>query len=152
MKLRHAISLGGPALVLLAGLRVDLGATGFVRLDSAAHAWVGAPATPASYAGVARRTARRTTAVVAGSASASAAASQQQAAAAQQQAAAAQQEAAAAQQQAAASRLPLGTTVSALPSGCTTINISGADYFDCGGTYYRTAFQSGNVVYVVSQP
>ncbi len=145
MKLRHAISLGGSALVLLAGLRVDLGAPGLVRLDSAAHAWVGAPMTPASYAGVARRTARRTTAVVAGSASASAGASQQQAAAAQQ-------EAAAAQQQAAASRLPIGTTVSALPSGCTTINISGADYFDCGGTYYRTAFQSGNVVYVVSQP
>ena len=46
----------------------------------------------------------------------------------------------------------MGTTVSALPSGCTTLNIGGVDYCSCGGTYYRAAFQSNNVVYVVSEP
>ncbi len=163
-------------LALFAGLVVEAGAI------------VGAPMTPVSVAGVARRTARRTTAVVASSANASAsasaaasqqaaAASQQQAAAAQQQAAMAQQDAAMAQQQLAAAEaeaaaakqqaaaaqqeaamakqaatLPVGTTVSALPNGCSSINIGGVDYFNCAGTYYRVALQSGNVVYVVSQP
>jgi hypothetical protein len=158
MSAERVIGWSAAAFVALAGLGLDLGARGGVRLDSAAHAIVGAPLTPVSVAGVARRTTRRTV-VVASSASASAAASQQQAAAAQQQAAASQQQAAAAQQQAAAaqqqvaaSKLPVGTTVSALPSGCNTVNMSGADYFDCGGTYYRAAFQSNNIVYVVSQP
>lgn len=165
MSAKRIIGWSAAAFVGLACLGLDPDVRGGVRLDSAAHAIVGAPLTPVSYAGVARRTTRRTV-VVASSASASASASQQQAAAsqqqaaaaeqqaaaAQQQAAAAEQQAAAAQQQAAAAKLPVGTTVSALPSGCSTVNISGADYFNCGGTYYRAAFQSNNIVYVVSQP
>jgi hypothetical protein len=67
------------------------------------------------------------------------------------QAAAAQQQAAAAQK-AAASQLPVGTIVSGLPNGCSTVGISGVEYFVCGGTYYRAGFQSGNVVYIVSKP
>ena len=194
MNTKQLLLRSSVALALFAGLPFDPGSSLLPNLVPAAHAIVGAPLTPVSVAGVARRTARRTTAVVASSsaasasaASANAAASQQQAAAAQQQATAAQQQAAAAQQQAElaqqqqaaaeaeaaaakqqaaaaqeqaaqaqqaaqASKLPPGTTVSALPNGCTTINIGGVDYFNCAGTYYRAAFQSGNVVYVVSQP
>ena len=187
MTTRQLLLRAGAALALFAGLPFDPGSGLVPNLVPAAQAVVGAPMTPVSVAGVARRSARRTTAVVASSsaasanaASANAAASQQQAAAAQQQAATAQQQAAAAQQQAAQAEadaaaarqeaaaaqeqaaaaqsapkgatLPVGTTISALPSGCTSLNIGGVDYFNCGGMYLRPAFQSGNVVYVVSQP
>jgi hypothetical protein len=125
----------------------------------AAEAIVGRPGTPVSVAGVARRSVRRTTVVVASSASASAAsanaAAQQQAAAAQQQtaaanqaaaesaaaAASAQQAAAAAQQSAAAAQ---GTpALASLPPGRTP---AGGDY-NCGGAYYRPYFVSGTLVY-----
>jgi len=107
--------------------------------------------------GVRRRT-RRRTAVVVGSttaaATASAEASQQQAAAAEQQAAA-QQEAAAAQQQLAAAQAPsgvsVGTVVQTLPAGCKPVTVSGVAYQDCGGSFYKTAFQGNNLVYVVVQ-
>jgi len=113
--------------------------------------------------GVRRRT-RRRTAVVVGSttaaATASAEASQQQAAAAEQQAAAAQQEAAASQQQAAAAQqqlaaaqassgVPVGTVVQTLPAGCKPVTVSGVAYQDCGGSFYKTAFQGNNLVYAV---
>jgi len=108
--------------------------------------------------GVRRRT-RRRTAVVVGSttaaATASTEASQQQAAAAEQQAAAAQQEAAAAQQQLAAAQAPsgvsVGTVVQTLPAGCKPVTVSGVAYQDCGGSFYKTAFQGNNLVYVVVQ-
>jgi hypothetical protein len=177
MKVNALVLRCSVALVLLSGLRLPSAPS----LVQKAHAVVGLPATPASVAGVARRTTRRTVAVVGTStavaASTSAAASQQQAAAAQQQAAAAQQaaaqagaDAAAAEQRAAAAEaeasqarqqaaqaqqaaaLPPGTVVSALPAGCTTLNLGGVDYFNCAGTYYRAAFQSDHVVYVVSKP
>ena len=130
MKKKRDLSWKAVAFVLLAG--PGLGVPG---LEHAAEAIVGAPLTPVSAAGVARRTAVRSAS-----------------AAEQQQAAAAQQQAAAAQAQAAASKLPVGTTVSALPSGCTSAHVSGADYFNCGGTFYKPAYQSNNLVYVVSQP
>lgn len=110
-----------------------------------AEAVIGRPATPVTYAGVARRTTRR--AVYANNASTSAA--QQEAAAAQQQAAAAEQQAAAAQQQAAASQLPKGTVVTALPSGCQSTTVDGVSLFNCGGVMYQPTFQSNNLVYVV---
>jgi hypothetical protein len=53
---------------------------------------------------------------------------------------------------AAVSALPIGTIVSALPSGCSAITMSGVQYNNCGGVYYRSAFQGNNLVYVVSQP
>jgi hypothetical protein len=164
-------------LVVLSGLAFGPELSLVPGLISGSHAIVGAPRTPLSVAGVARRTAYRgavatTTAVAASSAAASqqATAAQQQAAVAQQQAAAAQQQAAAAEAEAAAAKheaeaakrdaaaakqagaLPPGTTVSALPSGCNTLNIAGVDYFNCAGTYYRVALQSNQVVYVVSVP
>jgi multidrug efflux pump subunit AcrA (membrane-fusion protein) len=91
------------------------------------------------------------------------AAAQQQAAAAQQQAAAAEKEAAAAKQQAAAAApppppaaagtpLPLGTVVSALPPGCVATPVGGAQYYYCGGNFYRAVFQGNQLVYVTTQP
>ncbi len=101
--------------------------------------------------GVRRRT-RRRTAVVVGSttaaATASAEASQQPAAPTPQQAAPAQQQAAAAQ---SASGVPVGTVASALPAGCTAVTVSGIQYQDCSGSFYKTAFQGNNLVYVVVQ-
>jgi hypothetical protein len=142
-------------LLYLAGVSPDAPA-GFTLLQEA-HAVVGAPLTPVSVAGVARRTTRR--AVVATSTTQAAAADtaavqQQQAATAQQQAATAQQQAATAQQQAAAASRPpgapaAGAVVSALPAGCKPVTQNGVEYQNCGGVYYRAAFQGNNLVYVV---
>jgi len=103
---------------------------------------------------------RRRTAVVAYSAGAAtasaAAASQEQAAAAQQQAAAAKQQAAAASPAppaaAAGQPLPVGTVVSALPSGCVSTPVGGVEYYYCGGNFYRAVFQGNQLVYVTAQP
>ena len=46
----------------------------------------------------------------------------------------------------------IGTIVAVLPDGCSTITMSGVQYNNCGGVYYRSAFQGNNLVYVVSQP
>jgi len=101
--------------------------------------------------GVRRRT-RRRTAVVVGSttaaATASAEASQQPAAPTPQEAAPAQQQAAAAQ---SASGVPVGTVVQALPTGCTAVTVSSTQYQDCAGSFYKTAFQGNNLIYVVVQ-
>jgi len=142
-------------LLYLAGVAPD--APLRLTLIREAHALVGAPATPMSVAGVARRsTVRAVSATAATTAAASqqqAATAQQQAATAQQQAATAQQQAATAQQQAAAARPPgappVGTVASALPAGCRPENRGGVEYQNCGGVYYRAAFQGNNLVYVV---
>lgn len=138
MKKQRTLPWTTAVLVLVAGFSLGVPLPVVPDLEQVAEAIVGAPLTPVSVAGVARRTAVRS----------ASAAEHQKAAAAQQQ----QQAAAAAQAQAAASRLPVGTTVSALPSGCTSVHVSDADYFNCGGTLYKPAYQSNNLVYVVSQP
>ena len=107
-----------------------VGTPGVPWTAAPAQAVVGAPLTPLGVAGVARRSAYR-----------GAATSSQQPPAA-----------AAPQEAAPASALPAGTIVGALPSGCTTVNLAGKDFFDCGGTLYSAGFRSGNVVYVVSEP
>ncbi|HOM11913.1 MAG TPA: hypothetical protein PLB41_01175 [Rubrivivax sp.] len=133
-----------------------------------AHALIGLPFSPLSFAGAARRTTRRVVAVDAGMATSAAAAAntqqsapaQQQAATAQQQAATAQQQQAVAQQQAAVaapqSRPPwapaIGTVVQSLPGGCTPTPRGGVEYDDCGGVFYRCAFQGNNLVHVVQNP
>jgi hypothetical protein len=142
-------------LLYLAGVAPD--APAGLTLLQEAQAVVGAPLTPVSAAGVARRTTRR--AVVATSTTQAAAADtaavqQQQAATAQQQAATAQQQAATAQQQQAAAARPpgapaAGAVVSALPAGCKPETSNGVEYQNCGGVYYRAAFQGNNLVYVV---
>lgn len=138
------------ALALAATLAdVDLAA---LRLPAAAHAIVGRPMTPVSYAGAARRTVRRT-----GRAYATVAATTAVTATAVSTTQAAGRAAQPPPPPAPAlpppgSSVPLGTIVTALPAGCVSTPIRGVNYFDCRGVYYRAAFQSNNLVYVVSQP
>ena len=127
---------------------------------------VGAPATPVSVAGVARRTTRRTAVVASSATAAAATTSAAQASAASAQASAAAASASAAQasaaqasaaQAAAAAQVPsgapaVGTVVTALPGGCTQVQKNGVAYSNCGGVYYRAAFQGESLVYVVQQP
>jgi len=147
-------------LLYLADIAPDAGWT----LMRDAHALIGAPATPLSGAGVARRTTRRVVAAESANTAATqkqqadtakqqAATASQQAATAKQQETTAKQQAAAAQAQAAAARPagapPVGTVVNTLPAGCKAETKSGVEYKNCGGVYYRAAFQSNNLVYVV---
>jgi membrane protein involved in colicin uptake len=167
--MRSQLSTRTPGLVSMVG---------FLCLGFAmeAAAIVGAPLTPVSVAGVARRTTRRvvvasaattsaatTSAATASAASANAAAQSAQASAAQAQSAAqasaaqaqaAQQQAQAAQAAAArpAGAPPVGSVVSALPAGCVSAPKGGVEYQNCGGVYYRAAFQGNNLVYVVEAP
>lgn len=109
-----------------------------------AHALIGAPLTPMSYAGVARRTTRRvvaTEATVATAATASAAA------------AAAQPKPPPPPPPQAAGPVAVGTVVPKLPPGCVATPIGGVEYYNCApGVYYRAAFQGNNLVYVAAQP
>ena len=126
-------------------------------------------ATAEAQVGGRRRRTRRRTAVIVGTsvhaadqqaaadqqvaaAEQEAAAAKQQAAEAEQRAAAAEQEAAAAQQQAGGEPLPVGTVVPKLPEGCTSKTVGGVEYHECGGNYYRAAFQENNLVYVTTAP
>ena len=149
-----AVTMALPMLYL-AGIAPD--APGGLTPLQDAHAVVGAPLTPVSAAGVARRTTRRVvvaeTSATQAAAASTAATQQQQAATAQQQAATAQQQAATAQQLATAARPPgapaIGTVVTTLPAGCKPETRDGVEYQNCGGVYYRAAFQGANLVYVV---
>jgi biotin carboxyl carrier protein len=156
MKISASLFVAGSVLLLAASEFIPMPGVGFI---GNAHAIIGAPRTPLSVAGVARRTAVRTTAVVttevAASSAAAASAASAQAAAASSQAAAAQ--AAAAKPPApapapSAGPLAVGTVVGKLPSGCVSAPVSGVEYYLCNGTYYRAAFQGNNLVYVVSKP
>jgi hypothetical protein len=120
-----------------------------IGLVADAHAIVGAPATPLSYAGVARRTAYRTTVAATSAAAATTAAAQQSAAAAK---AATPPPPPPAPPPPAAAPLPVGTVVTKLPTGCVSAPVSGIEYYLCGGNYYRAAFQGNNLVYVVQKP
>ncbi len=99
-----------------------------------ASAVIGRPLTPGSAAGVARRTTRRTVAI------------------SESTAAAATPPPQSAPQAATGAAVAVGTTVAALPAGCTSTTIAGVGYFNCAGTYYKPAYQSNNLVYVVTQP
>jgi hypothetical protein len=79
---------------------------------------VGRPLTPVSYAGVARRTARRTT-----------------------------YRTAAASSYYYGAPATYGYTTT-LPAGCTTVVRDGRSYRECGGSSYRPYYEGGNVVYV----
>lgn len=96
-----------------------------------------------------RRRSRRRGAAVGYAAGASAAHSQDAAAAQSQPAAAAPPPAA---PPPSYGDLPLGTVVSALPSGCTTETAGGVEYYHCGPNYFRAVFQGNNLVYVSADP
>jgi hypothetical protein len=112
-----------------------------LRFAGDAHAIIGAPLTPMSYAGVARRTTRRvvaTEATVATAATASAAAAQPKPPPPPPP---------------AAGPVPIGTVVQALPPGCAATPIGGVEYYNCApGVYYRAVFQGNNLVYVSAKP
>jgi hypothetical protein len=132
----------GSALAVLFGADLAPDSPLGLRFAGDAHALIGRPLTPVSYAGVARRTTRRvvaTEATVATAATASAAA------------------AAAAQPKPppppAAGPVPLGPVVQALPPGCAATPIGGVEYYNCApGVYYRAVFQGNNLVYVSAKP
>ena len=162
----HSSLVGKVLLVVLTVAMLDAIEVLPVSFIRPAHARIGRPITPVSYAGARRRTARRsvcaaTAVTVAASSAASSAASaqaaaEQQAAIAQQQAAVAQQQAAEAQRQAAAAQestpgiqLPAGTVLPSLPQGCESVTISGASYFHCGQTWMKPALSGGQIVYMV---
>jgi hypothetical protein len=110
---------------------------------SEAEAIIGRPITPISYAGVARRTTRRAVVMTNSAASASAAS----AAAVQQSPASPPSAPPPASQQ--HSPVPTGTIVQTLPEGCSSVVVDGVSYSDCGGVFYKAAFQEDNLVYVV---
>lgn len=150
------VLIGASSAAILLGA-IDTQAPLGIRLVSDAHAIIGLPFTPLSFAGVARRTAFRTMAWSGAAASASAAAAET--AATQQQAAAAAARPPApppppppAPTAAAEHPLPLGTVVNSLPAGCISTPVGGQDYFYCGGNFYRAAFQGSNLVYVTARP
>lgn len=116
-----------------------------IAIVSEAEGIVGAPLTPVSAAGVARRTTRRVVAREAAAVSTTAATTTAPAAGSQQAQATAQQ-------QAGPSKAPsvgIGTVVQTLPGGCTSVVVEGASYSDCAGVFYKAAFQGNNLVYVV---
>jgi hypothetical protein len=155
MKAILKIAMVGAALVGMFCADITAQAPLGVGFVPDAHAIIGLPFTPLSFAGVARRTAFRTMAY-AGAATASQAAAANAAAAnaAAANAAAARAAAAAAPPPpvAAGQPLPLGTIVHTLPAGCTSTPVGGVDYFYCGGNFYRAAFSGNNLVYVTAQP
>lgn len=142
--LKALVALTALPLLYLADVSPDA-ALGLTLIHEA-HAIVGAPLTPMSAAGVARRTTRRVVAAESAAVGAAAAATSQQAATAQKQQATAQQQAAAARPPGAPA---VGAVVNTLPAGCKPEVKSGVEYENCGGVYYRSAFQGNNLVYVV---
>jgi hypothetical protein len=146
-------------IVLAFLLFMSLLGLGFVNN---AEAIIGMPWTPLSFAGVARRSMYREAAwnaaamnaAAANAAAANAAAANAAAAnaAAANAAAASAAASAAAAQRSAGAAVPIGTMVPNLPSGCSSIVVSGVNYFNCAGVYYRAGFQGNNIVYIVSAP
>jgi hypothetical protein len=142
-----SLALGASLVALLA---VDLAPEAPLGLQLArdANAIIGAPLTPMSYAGVARRTTRRVVAVEA-TAATTAAASASAAAAAQPK----PPPPPAPPPAAPAGPVPIGTVVQSLPPGCVATPIGGVEYYNCApGVYYRAAFQGNNLVYVSARP
>jgi hypothetical protein len=152
MKKTFKLALLGVAAPALLIADVSFEAPLGLRIVRNAAAIVGAPLTPVSAAGVARRTTRRVVAVEATAATTAAASAQQQQQQQQQQKAQQQAAAAPAPPPPASGPLPVGTVVGALPPGCVSAPISGVEYYLCSGNYYRPAFQGNNLVYVVQKP
>lgn len=120
---RHKRALG--ALVVIAGLAVagELTGTGPLLLGGGeAHAVIGRPLTPMSYAGVARRTTRR--AAYTGAAVA-----------------------ATTPYVAAAPVVPTAGVVTALPGGCARADAAGGVYYQCGAARYQPYYYGSTLVY-----
>ena len=135
LRISSLLALG----LALWGIDVPLDGTSAPGIGRSAHAIVGAPLTPVSVAGVARRTTRRTVAVAGTAAVATTAAASSAAHASPPPAT-------------PAPAVPVGTVVTALPGGCGPATVNGVSYSYCNGVYYRAGFQGNNVIYVVAQP
>jgi hypothetical protein len=133
------------ALFLMFLLSIDFTAqtSQKVTLVKEAQAIIGMPFTPVSAAGVARRTTRRVVATEAAVATTTAATATAAAAASAPEPAALPPAAAP-----AVSAVPIGTVVQALPAGCSSVAVGGVNYSDCGGVFYKAAFQGNSLVYV----
>jgi hypothetical protein len=133
------------ALFLMFLLSIDFTAqtSQKVTLVKEAQAIIGMPFTPVSAAGVARRTTRRVVATEAAVATTTAATATAAAAASAPKPAAPPPAAAP-----AVSAVPIGTVVQALPAGCSSVAVGGVNYSDCGGVFYKAAFQGNSLVYV----
>ena len=138
-RILKAFAVAAALPLLYLGTRRPTHAAG-LTLVREAHAIVGAPLTPVSVAGVARRTTARTVAAGAATSATCAAAGRHRATAAGHGPATGRHGATAgatAQQQAAAARPPgapaAGAVVNALPAGCKPETKSGVEYQNCGG-------------------
>ncbi len=136
--MRIAFNALAIVLAMAFALCLDISDNPSVRVDlvSEAEAIIGRPLTPLSCAGVARRTTRRV--IVGTSVAASASQTAAPSSAPPPPAATASH-----------SAVPVGTVVAALPSDCSTVAVDGVSYSDCGGVFYKAAFQGNNLVYVV---
>jgi hypothetical protein len=117
---RHRRALG--ALVVIAALTAagELTGTGPLLLGGGeAHAVIGRPLTPLSYAGVARRTTRR--AVYAGAVASPVAV--------------------------AAPVVPTAGVVTVLPGGCARADAAGGVYYQCGAARYQPYYYGSTLVY-----
>jgi hypothetical protein len=133
-------------LLIMLGVDFGNGISPRVVLVKDAEAIIGMPFTPVSAAGVARRTTRRVVATEAAVVTATAAAAPKPAAPPPPTVVVVSPSPAPAP---AASAVPIGTVVQALPAACTTVVVKGANYSDCGGAFYKAAFQGNSLVYVV---
>jgi len=48
--------------------------------------------------------------------------------------------------------IAIGTRVTVLPAGCTTVITRGVTYHHCGGVYYEPYYEGATVVYIVVEP
>jgi hypothetical protein len=141
-RIRKPLALGA-ALVALLAVEIAPDAPLGLQLARDANAIIGAPLTPMSSAGVARRTTRRVVATEAAVATTATAAAAAQPKPPPPPPAAAPP----------AGPVPVGTVVQSLPPGCVATPIGGVEYYNCApGVYYRAAFQGNNLVYVSAQP
>jgi hypothetical protein len=125
MSTRHKRALG--AVVVLAALTIagELTGTGPLLLGGGeAHAVIGRPLTPMSYAGVARRTTRR--AAYAGAYAGAVAP---------------------APVAAAAPVVPTAGVVTTLPGGCARADAAGGVYYQCGTARYQPYYYGSTLVY-----
>jgi len=144
--------LSAVTILLFAGDLDESTQFGF-RIIQDAEARVGRPLTPVSVAGVRRRTRRRTavgTAAIVGTAAVVATPTYVTPATTYVEPAATTVVVESAPTPASATpMLAVGTVISALPSGCNSLTVAGASYFNCNGTYLKPALQGDSLAYVV---
>jgi hypothetical protein len=123
MSTRHKRMLGGLAVIAALTVAGELTGTSPLLLGGGdAHAVIGRPLTPMSYAGVARRTTRR--AVYAGAAVA-----------------------ATSPYVAAPPVVPTAGVVTTLPGDCARADASGGVYYQCGAGRYQPYYYGSTLVY-----